>query len=154
MGHAGYGHANSHLGFIQDDSGGLSAVTALLQRATGIDLEIVEINVKTGRKDAYFEVKTKSGGIGKAFARRGITAFEKDFLLMLSENKLSILKLLHAKLLKNSGQGAMEVPVAFQTAVANAAMDSFCSSIPTFSLTSNEEVEGNCGKSHRSQIKH
>ena len=77
VGHAGCGHANSHLGFIQDDSGGLSAVTAMLQRATGIDLEIVEINVKTGRQDAYFEVKTKSGGIGKAFARRGITAFEK-----------------------------------------------------------------------------
>ncbi len=75
VGHAGYGHANSHLGFIQDDSGGLSAVTALLQRATGIDLEIVEINVKTGRKDAYFEVKTKSGGIGEGFCQKRYYSF-------------------------------------------------------------------------------
>ncbi len=133
VGHAGYGHANSHLGFIQDDSGGLSAVTALLQRATGIDLEIVEINVKTGRKDAYFEVKTKSGGIGKAFARRGITAFEKDFLLMLGKQAINSQAIACEAFGRILGQGAMEVPVAFQTAVANAAMDSFCSSIPTFS---------------------
>ena len=42
VGHAGCGHANSHLGFIQDDSGGLSAVLGLLRDATGLSLEIVE----------------------------------------------------------------------------------------------------------------
>ncbi len=147
VGHAGCGHANSHLGFIQDDSGGLSAVTALLQRATGIDLEIVEINVKTGRKDAYFEVKTKSGGIGKAFARRGITAFEKRLSsYALGKQAINSQAIACEAFGRILGQGAMEVPVAFQTAVANAAMDSFLQQYPDFFLTSDEEVEGNCGK--------
>ena len=34
-GHAGCGHAHSHCGFVQDDSGGLAAVLAILQRMTG-----------------------------------------------------------------------------------------------------------------------
>lgn len=64
VGHAGCGHANSHLGFIQDDSGGLSAVLGLLREATGLSLEIAECNVHTGLEDAYFQVKTVSGGEG------------------------------------------------------------------------------------------
>ena len=48
VGHAGCGHANSHLGFIQDDSGGLSAVLGLLRDATGLSLEIVECSAHTG----------------------------------------------------------------------------------------------------------
>ena len=76
VGHAGCGHANSHLGFIQDDSGGLSAVLGLLREATGLSLEIAECNVHTGLEDAYFQVKTVSGGEGRATARRGITTAE------------------------------------------------------------------------------
>ena len=62
VGHAGCGHANSHLGFIQDDSGGLSAVLGLLRDATGLSLEIVECSAHTGIDGAYFYVKTISGG--------------------------------------------------------------------------------------------
>ena len=76
VGHAGCGHTNSHLGFIQDDSGGLSAVLGLLREATGLSLEIAECNVNTGLEDAYFQVKTVSGGEGIGTARRGITASE------------------------------------------------------------------------------
>lgn len=76
VGHAGCGHANSHLGFIQDDSGGLSAVLGLLRDATGLSLEIVECSAHTGIDGAYFYVKTISGGEAKASARRGITAAE------------------------------------------------------------------------------
>ncbi len=147
VGHAGCGHANSHLGFIQDDSGGLSAVIRLLQRATGIDLEITEINVQTGKNGAFFEVKTKSGGTGKAFARRGITIFEKRLsqyaLGKQAVNSQAIACETFGRIL---GQGAMEVPVAFQTAVANASMDSFIQQFPTFFLSSDEGIEGNCGK--------
>ena len=48
-GHAGCGHAHSHCGFVQDDSGGLAAVLALLQRTTGLDLTITRVTVHTGR---------------------------------------------------------------------------------------------------------
>ena len=75
VGHAGCGHCNSHLGFIQDDSGGLTAVMAILTEATGLSLEIESVKTVTGMQ-GYFEVKTKAGGIGRARARRGITAAE------------------------------------------------------------------------------
>ena len=60
VGHAGCGHANSHCGFIQDDSGGLAAVLMILQRATGIDLTISRVDVKTG-KEGGFTVHTAAG---------------------------------------------------------------------------------------------
>ena len=40
----------------------------------------------------------------------------------------------------------MEVPVAFQTAIANASMDSFSKNFPDFFKLVDEEIEGNCGK--------
>lgn len=127
VGHAGCGHCNSHLGFIQDDSGGLTAVMALLTEATGLSLEIESVKTVTGM-DGFFEVKTKAGGVGRAHPRRGITAAE-------------------ARLAQWAvGQGAMEVPVAFQTAVANAALDSFARNFPGQFLLSDEKVPGNIGK--------
>ena len=77
VGHAGCGHANSHCGFIQDDSGGLAAVLMILQRATGIDLTISRVDVKTG-KEGGFTVHTAAGGSAFAAARRGVTSFEAE----------------------------------------------------------------------------
>ncbi len=147
VGHAGCGHVNSHLGFIQDDSGGLSAVIRLLQRFTHLDLTITSVVAKTGLDNAYFEVTTKSRGVGKAFARRGITEHE----LRLAQfsvgkeavNSQAIVAQCFGRVL---GQGAMEVPVALQTAIANASMDSFVKSFPDRFLYGDEEIEGNCGK--------
>ena len=42
-GHAGSGHCHSHSCYLQDDSGGLAAVLALFQEATGLSLTIREI---------------------------------------------------------------------------------------------------------------
>jgi hypothetical protein len=44
------------------------------------------------------------------------------------------------------GQGANEVPVALQTAIANAAMDSFARNFPESFHYADEGIEGNCGK--------
>ena len=63
VGHAGCGHCNSHLGFIQDDSGGLTAVMALLTEATGLSLEIESVKTVTGM-DGFFEVKTTIPAVG------------------------------------------------------------------------------------------
>ena len=129
VGHAGCGHANSHQGFVQDDSGGLSCVIRLLQKTFDIDLRIDSVSARTGLNGAYFEVTTKSGGIGKAFARRGITPDEARLAQQIigaeAVNSQTLAVRCFGRIL---GQGAMEVPVALQTAIANASMDSFAKS--------------------------
>ena len=147
VGHAGCGHANSHLGFIQDDSDGLSAVLGLLQEATGLSLEIVECTAHTGLEGASFQIKTASGGEGIASARRGITAPEARLALhCLGKQAVCSQAIAVDCFGRILGQGAMEVPVALQTAIANAAMDSFVKAYPNQFVIKDEDLEGNCGK--------
>ena len=146
VGHAGCGHCNSHLGFIQDDSGGLTAVMALLTEATGLSLEIESVKTVTGM-DGFFEVKTKAGGIGRAHPRRGITAAEARLAQWAVGQDATCSQTVAMNTFgRILGQGAMEVPVAFQTAVANAALDSFARNFPGQFLLSDEKVPGNIGK--------
>ena len=146
VGHAGCGHANSHLGFIQDDSGGLSAVLGLLRDATGLSLEIVECSAHTGIDGAYFYVKTISGGEAKASARRGITAAEARLASYCVGKQAVCSQAIAVDCFgRILGQGAMEVPVALQTAIANAAMDSFVKAYPDRFVLKDEELEGNGG---------
>ena len=144
-GHAGCGHVNSHCGFVQDDSGGLAAVLLILQRATGLDLTIKSVVPSVGR-DGGFEVKLVSGGTAFAPARRGVTPFEAE----LSQRAVGLSAVTtQADAMKAFGrmlgQGAMEAPVALQTAIANAAIDSFARNYPQF-LTGEEGVPGNIGR--------
>ena len=146
VGHAGCGHCNSHLGFIQDDSGGLTAVMALLTEATGLSLEIESVKTVTGM-DGFFEVKTKAGGVGRAHPRRGITAAEARLAQWAVGQDATCSQTVAMNTFgRILGQGAMEVPVAFQTAVANAALDSFARNFPGQFLLSDEKVPGNIGK--------
>lgn len=146
VGHAGCGHCNSHLGFIQDDSGGLTAVMAILTEATGLSLEIESVKTVTGMQ-GYFEVKTKAGGIGRARARRGITAAEARLAQWAVGQDATCSQTVAMNTFgRILGQGAMEVPVAFQTAVANAALDSFARNFPNQFLFADENIPGNVGK--------
>lgn len=145
-GHAGCGHANSHLGFVQDDSGGLAAVLTILQRASGIDLTIVQVETQTGINGS-FTVKTASGGIGKATARRGITKPEARLAqYVVGRQAVCTQALAFSAFGRIAGQGAMEVPVALQTAIANAAVNSFGAAMPEKVLIADEEIPGNCGR--------
>lgn len=145
-GHAGCGHAHSHCGFVQDDSGGLAAVLTILQRATGIDLTITRVNVQTGRK-GFFEVETAAGGKGSAFARRGITSAEARLAqAVVGRQAVCTQALASTAFGRIYGQGAMEVPVALQAAIALAALDSFEVAFPESVLASDEGVTGNCGR--------
>lgn len=146
VGHVGCGHAHSHLGFVQDDSGGFAAVTNILKRATHIDLTITEVVVQAGL-DGRFTVLTASGGEGTAIARRGITPQEKVLAQRVVGEEAICTQALAVKAYgRILGQGAMEVPVALQTAIANAAIDSFKKSFPDKFLLVEEEIDGNCGK--------
>ena len=146
-GHAGCGHANSHCGFVQDDSGGLATVLRILERATGIDLTIAKVEPVTGRTGAGFAVETVAGGRAFAPARRGVTPFEAE----LSQRAVGLSAVTtQADAMKAFGrilgQGAMEVPVALQTAIANAAVDSFAKNFPGLFLEAEEGVSGNIGR--------
>mgnify|MGYP001043851624 CR=1 FL=1 len=145
-GHAGCGHAHSHCGFVQDDSGGLAAVLMILQRATGLDLTITQVKTQTG-VDGWFEVSTASGGCGRAYARRGITLAEKRLAeFVVGRQAICTQALASTAFGRIYGQGAMEVAVALQTAIANAALDSFVKAYPEQFLSSTEGVSGNVGR--------
>ncbi len=145
VGHVGCGHANSHCGFIQDDSGGFAALMRLFERITDLDLSISEV-VPTVGQTGGFEVKLASGGIAYAAARRGVTPFEAELSqkavgLSAVTTQADAMKVFGRVL----GQGAMEVPVALQTAIANAAVDSFIRNYPENFTVGSEDVPGNVG---------
>lgn len=146
VGHAGCGHSNSHCGFVQDDSGGLAAVLMILSRAFPIDLTISRVEAKTGMNGG-FEVHTASGGRAYAPALRGVTPFEAE----LAQRAVGLSAIttqaaaMHA-FGRTLGQGAMEVPVALQTAIANAAIDSFVQNLPAEQfIFGKEDIPGNIG---------
>lgn len=146
VGHAGCGHSNSHLGFIQDDSGGLTAVLTILSRLTGIDLTITEVECRVGQKGS-FTVRTASGGEATSSPRRGVTVFEAELAQrVVGEVAICSQALAMKAFGRILGQGAMEVPVSLQTAIANAAIDSFAKAYPQQFLFGTEEIEGNEGR--------
>ncbi len=146
VGHAGAGHSNSHCGFIQDDSGGLTAVMTILRRLTGLDLTITRVDVETGMKGS-FTVHTASGGVASSSPRRGITAFEAELAQRVVGEQAVCSQALAMKAFgRILGQGAMEVPVALQIAIANASIDSFLKKYPDRFFGGEECIEGNEGR--------
>lgn len=147
VGHAGCGHAHSNNGFLQDDSGGLAATLALIQAAFRLPLGITRVDVETGRDNANIVVTTASGGTGRCSAQRGITLQEVRLAQsILGQEAIRTQALAMQAFGRVYGQGAHEVPVALQTAIANAAMDSFAKNFPESFLYADEGIEGNCGK--------
>ena len=144
-GHVGCGHCHSHKQYVQDDSGGLATVLTLFQEATGLSLTIKDIKVQIG-KDGFFEVETESGGKGKAFARRGITLQEAKLAKsLLGRDPIRTQTLVQEAFGRFYGQGIHEAPVALQTAMANAALDSFVKNFPQDFCSGYEDIQETCG---------
>lgn len=144
-GHAGCGHCNSHKQYLQEDSVGLATVLALFQEATGLSLLIKDVRVKTGVEN-FIEVETESGGIGRAFARRGIAFHEAKLARSLIGKQAMRTQTIVAEAFgRFYGQGVHETPVALQTAVANAAVDSFIKNFPDDFVHGVEDTAGSCG---------
>ncbi|MGL5989439.1 hypothetical protein [Cetobacterium sp.] len=142
VGHVGCGHSHSINGQVQDDSVGLAVVLFFLKKATDISLEISHIDFIENK----VVVTLKSGGIGYGLARRGFTNFEKNMSLNLI-GKEAILT--HSIVLEQFGriygQGVLEAPVALQSAIANAALDSFYKNYPNNFEIITENVGDNYG---------
>ncbi len=145
-GHAGCGHSNSHSGSVQDDSSGLATVLALFQEAGALDLTVESVEAEPGT-GGYFHVKTVSGGEGRCRARRGITMQEARLAgSLVGKEALRTQALVMDVFGRCGGQGSHEAPVALQTALANAAVDSFVRSFPERFAAGSEALPGSGGR--------
>jgi hypothetical protein len=145
-GHAGSGHCHSHNRYLQDDSGGLAAVLALFHEATNLPLGIKEIRTTTGITGSV-SVETVSGGVGDCSPRRGVTVQEARLMQSVKGRDAICTQALAMDVFgRLYGQGVHETPVAFQTAIANAALDSFCRNFPQHFLGTIENTVNGHGR--------
>lgn len=124
MGHAGAGHVHSHSGFVQDDTSGFAVTACLLRRAYPVCTTIssVEADIETG----IVTVKTQDGGTGSARSRRGITPYEENLARqVIGLDAVYSQSAAFSAFGRIYGQGAMELPVALQTATCLAVIDTF-----------------------------
>lgn len=143
-GHVGCGHSHSLNNQVQDDSPGLAVMVSLYKEAAPLSLKIKRVSASS---DGNLEVELESGGIGKGFSIRGITPQEKQIIQNIIGKEAICTHTVVAEVFgRFYGQGATEVPVALQTAVANAALDSFAKNYPNDFKYGEEGLEGNCGK--------
>ncbi len=141
-GHAGAGHVHSHKGFIQDDSGGFAVAASLINLAYPANTLIHRVSCN----ENVVEVETVDGGIGTAIARRGFTRYEEELLQRSLElNALYSQSIAYRCFGRIYGQGVMEAPVAFQTALCRAVIDTFHIKYPKEILISEEGLESNVG---------
>lgn len=142
-GHAGCGHTHSLNHQSQDDSAGLSVVLSLFKEATGISLNIKEFVYDGDKVTAVLE----NGGEGYGIARRGISKQEKNLInRMIGCEVINTQALVLEQFGRIYGQGVLETPVAVQTALANAALNSFEVNFPEQFKSVIETVPGNYGK--------
>ncbi|OWZ84338.1 hypothetical protein CDO51_03485 [Natranaerobius trueperi] len=144
-GHAGVGHCHSHMGLIQDDSGGLAVLLSLFQKATQVSLSIKKIEVTTGLHGSI-KVITESGGIGVSYPRRGVTPQEAKIIKSLEGKQAIRTQTLVVEAFgRLYGQGVLETPVSLQSAICKAALNSFVKQFPSQFYICNENVVGNEG---------
>jgi hypothetical protein len=141
-GHAGAGHVHSHSGFIQDDSAGFAAVASLIGMAHPVDSTIKKV---TADADTV-EVHTGGGGTGRAVARRGFTPFETELMKRsVGLDGLFSQGVAFRCFGRVYGQGVLEAPVALQTAVCLAVIDTFSKNHPDAIMVSGEGLDCNVG---------
>ncbi|MGL4252588.1 MAG: hypothetical protein ACRCR2_00830 [Fusobacteriaceae bacterium] len=142
VGHVGCGHCHSINGQVQDDSVGLAVVLYFFQKATDLSLEISDICFD-GNK---ITVNLKNGGTGYGWARRGVTPFEKNIISgIIGKEALLTHTIVSEQFGRIYGQGVSEVPVALQSAIANAALDGFYRNFPENFQIITEDVGSNHG---------
>lgn len=128
-GHIGVSHVHSHSGFVQEDGAGFAVVTTILNEAAAVDLRIAEIEVVP--EEGKITVTLNGGGSGTAFARGGVTPAEAGLLKnSIGQDGSWPQTLANNVLGRVNGQGILEVPSAFITAVSLAVVNSFLKNHP------------------------
>lgn len=141
-GHVGCGHCHSLNNQVQDDSPGLSVVLSLFQKATGTDLTIADFRFEGDKIIAVLE----NGGEGYGSVKRMYTQQEKAIIKrMIGKKAINTHTVVLEEFGRIYGQGVMETPVAVQTAIANAALNSFSRNYSEKFISTVEDLEGNFG---------
>lgn len=144
-GHIGVGHSHSHSGFVQDDAAGLTVAAAILKRKFPVETLIV-----AAEGDIYNSsiiVKTKDGGVGQVWVKKGLTPWEADMIKNVMGMdalypQLTVLRTFG----RIYGQGAMEIAVSLQAAIALALIDTFVVNYPKDFLLVDEDLPLTIGK--------
>ena len=141
-GHVGCGHCHSLNNQVQDDSAGLSVVLSLFKEVTEISLKVKKFIFEDNKVVAILE----NGGTGYGVARRGITKHEKNMInRIVGKEVINTHTIVLEEFGRIYGQGVTETPVAVQTALANAALNSFLVNYPERFIGTVESISGNCG---------
>ena len=143
-GHIGVSHAHSHSGFVQEDGAGFSVLVKLFHLAAPVDLRIAHVEV--AHKQGRITIALEGGGSGTAEARCGITPAEVDLMqAALGKNGLSPQTLATMIFGRVHGQGILEIPAAFTTALARAVVATFLTNYPQRFLFFEEDTPQSCG---------
>ena len=128
-GHIGVSHAHSHSGFVQEDGVGFSVLANIFRLAAPVDLRIAQVEVAA--EQGRISITLKGGGSGTAVARCGITPAEVALMqAALGENGLSPQTLATTIFGRVHGQGILEIPATFITALARAVVATFLTNYP------------------------
>ena len=143
-GHAGIGHAFSHSGFFQEDSGGLAVLLTLLGRACPLDITIASVDVDEAENVV---VTTRGGGIGRASARHGFSPYEKEMMQKAVGMHCAAVQTLASRVYgRVYGQGAGSQACAFSLAVARAMLDTVRIQWPFRTVGAKDDIPGSCGE--------
>jgi hypothetical protein len=143
-GHIGVNHVHSHSGFVQEDGAGFSVLGKIFQLAAPVDLRITKIEV--AHEQGRISVTLEGGGSGSAVARCGITPAEQILMrAALGENGLCPQSLATTIFGRVHGQGILEIPATFITALARAVVDTFAVNYPEKFHFFEEDTPQSCG---------
>ena len=143
-GHIGVSHAHSHSGFVQEDGVGFSVLGNIFRLAAPVDLRIAQVEVAA--EQGRISITLEGGGSGTAVARCGITPAEAALMqAALGENGLSPQTLATTIFGRVHGQGILEIPATFITALARAVVATFLTNYPERFHFFEEDTPQSCG---------
>lgn len=142
-GHIGVGHADSHMGLVQDDAVGFSVLVSVLMRVCPMDLTVEQVSVNHGE----VKVVLCGGGQGRASFSGRVSAFEKN-LLSSAEGlcELSSQTLATRVLGRTAGQGVGRLSSVFSLAHARAVLDTVQKMWPGRTIHAADDTPGSCGE--------
>jgi hypothetical protein len=143
-GHIGVSHAHSHSGFVQEDGAGFSVLGKIFHLAAPVDLRIAQIEVAA--EQGSISITLEGGGSGTAVARCGITPAEVALMqAAIGENGLCPQTLATTIFGRVHGQGILEIPATFITALARAVVMTYLAGYPEKFHFFEEDTPQSCG---------
>ena len=143
-GHIGVSHAHSHSGFVQEDGAGFSVLGKIFHLAAPVDLRIAQIEVAV--EQGSISITLEGGGSATAVARSGITPAEVALMqAAVGMNGLCPQTLATTIFGRVHGQGILEIPATFITALARAVVATYLAGYPEKFHFFEEDTPQSCG---------